>query len=315
MIALAFPDRIAQRRESGRYFLSNGRGAVLPSAQAISGAPYLAAAELDDQGSESKIYLAAPLELDEVERAFADQIEEERVVYWDSGQKSVRARLRKKLGALILRESSITDLDTEETVQALLSGIAAEGLELLPWSKQARQLQRRLQFLHLQDPSHWPDVSDDSLRGSLSDWLGPHIGGMKSVADLQRLALSEILLGLVSWEQRRELEKEAPSHIEVPSGSRIPIDYTDPAAPVLAVRLQEMFGLTDTPRIWRGRVPLTLHLLSPAQRPVQVTRDLSSFWKTTYFEVKKDLKGRYPKHYWPDDPMQAAPTNRTRPRL
>ncbi|USG64342.1 ATP-dependent helicase HrpB [Brevibacillus ruminantium] len=314
LLAHAFPDRVAQRRENGRYLLQSGRGALLAHVQEISSAPYLVAAELDDHGSESAIYLAAPVELADLESSFADQIEEESRVYWEPGQQTVRALLRKRFGALVLREAHQADPDPDDLLEALLTGIAIEGLELLPWTKQARQLQQRLVFLHRQEPDNWPDASEENLLASLAEWLGPHLYGMKSGADLKRLSLHEILLGLIPWERRRELEKEAPTHIEVPSGSRIPVDYSDPESPILSVRLQEMFGLTETPRIYHGRVPLTLHLLSPAHRPVQVTRDLTSFWQQAYFDVKKDLKGRYPKHYWPDDPLQAMPTNRTRPR-
>lgn len=198
-------------------------------------------------------------------------------------------------------------------MQALLQGIAAEGPAILPWSRAARRLQQRLCFVQRHDPG-WPDVSDAALGADLAGWLGPHLYGLKSREELQRLDLAAILEAMLSWEQRRELDELAPTHIVVPSGSRIPVDYSDPASPVLAVRLQELFGLAETPRIMRGRIALTLHLLSPAQRPVQVTQDLASFWQTAYFEVKKDLKGRYPKHYWPDDPRSAVPTNRTRPR-
>ncbi|MEJ8547540.1 ATP-dependent helicase HrpB [Brevibacillus borstelensis] len=316
LLAHAFPDRIAQRRANGRFLLQNGRGAVFTGMQPLANVPYLVAAELDDHGTESTIYLAAPLEAEQLEKYFVDQLEKERLVYWDSDQQSVRARVRKRLGALVVQEAPLPDPDPEDTMHALLSGIASEGLELLPWTKQARQLQQRLQFMHGQEQgeSKWPDVSDEELRETLSDWLGPHLHGMRKRADLQRLSLADILLGLISWEQRRELDKEAPTHIGVPSGSRVPVDYSDPAAPVLSVRLQELFGLMQTPRICYGRVPLTLHLLSPAHRPVQVTRDLASFWQSAYFDVKKDLKGRYPKHYWPDDPMQASPTSKAKPR-
>jgi ATP-dependent helicase HrpB len=171
-----------------------------------------------------------------------------------------------------------------------------------------------MMFMHKLEPGDWPDVSDTHLADELEDWLLPHLYGLRNGEDLKRLHVADLLEALLPWSKRRELEELVPTHIVVPSGSRIPIDYGDPGAPVLAVRLQEMFGLSETPAIGRGRVPLTVHLLSPAHRPVQVTRDLASFWREAYFEVKKDLKGRYPKHYWPDDPTAAIPTNRTRPR-
>ncbi|UUZ82399.1 hypothetical protein LJK88_49910 [Paenibacillus sp. P26] len=313
LLAFAYPDRIAQRRGTGRFLLASGRGAVLPELQPLSGESYVVAAELDDQGSESRIYLAAPLTAAELERHFGDRIAEEREVAWDRAALAVRARRRERLGALVLREGPLANPDPDETLAALLGGIREEGLGLLPWSKAARRLQRRLIFLHRQDAS-WPDASDEALLASLEDWLGPHLYGCKSREALQSPPLASPLEELLPWEKRRELGEFAPTHITVPSGSRIPVDYSDPEAPVLAVRLQEMFGLADTPRIAGGRVPLTVHLLSPASRPVQVTRDLASFWRNTYFEVKKDLKGRYPKHYWPDDPTAAVPTNRVRPR-
>lgn len=312
LLALAYPDRIGQGRGGGRFLLRNGRGAVLPSAQGLWDAPYLVAAELEDQGVESRILLAAPVALPEL--LTQEQVEVERVVAWDRAAQAVRARRIERLGALVLREAQVADPEPEAALAALLQGIAAEGLEILPWTRQARQLQERLVFLHGLAPG-WPDTSDEALAGTLAEWLGPHLGGLKSRGDLQRLHLTEVLGEMLSWTQRRELEEAAPTHVVVPSGSRIPIDYSDPAAPVLAVRLQEVFGLRESPRIGWGRVALTLHLLSPAHRPVQVTRDLASFWRSAYFEVKKDLKGRYPKHFWPDDPLTAPPTNRTRPRV
>ncbi|RNB69629.1 ATP-dependent helicase HrpB [Brevibacillus panacihumi] len=313
LVAFAFPDRIAQRRENGRYVLRNGRGAAFPAEQWLSYEKIVVAAQLDDQGTDSRIRLAAALSEAELEQHFAAEIEEGQKVWWDSPSQSVRVRKQKKLGALLLRESSVADPDPDAVLQALLSGIAQEGLEILPWNRQAIQYRQRLQMMHSIEEG-WPDVSEEALLGSLDEWLGPHAYGCKTRDDLSRLSLDSILAELLSWSQRRELEEYAPTHIVVPSGSRIPIDYSDPQNPVLAVRLQEVFGWHQTPCIGRGRVPLTLHLLSPARRPVQVTRDLSSFWQQAYFEVKKDLKGRYPKHYWPDDPLQATPTRHTRPQ-
>jgi ATP-dependent helicase HrpB len=313
LLAFAYPDRIAQRRPNGRFLLRNGRGAAFVQAEPLAGEAYLVAAELDDQGAESRIFLAAPVDLAELEQHLADQVETETVVAWDSTAQAVRARRRERLGALVLAEAAVASPNPDQVVAALLQGIRTEGLEMLPWTKAARQLQQRICFLHRFDPA-WPDASDEALLENRSDWLGPHLPGLRGRDDLQRLPLAEILLGMLSWEQRSDLEQQAPTHVAVPSGSRIAVDYSDPGAPVLAVRLQEMFGLHETPRLARGRVPLTLHLLSPAHRPVQVTQDLASFWRTAYFEVRKDLRGRYPKHYWPEDPLVAEPTSRTRPR-
>jgi ATP-dependent helicase HrpB len=315
LLAFAYPDRIAQRRAAGRFLLRNGRGAAFAEYQPLADAPYLVAAELDDQGAESRIFLAAPLAPEALERNFGEQIETEDLIAWDRPTQAVRARRRTRLGALVLREAPLADPDPASTREALLHGIAAEGLaQILPWTTAARQLQDRLCFLHRLAPAAWPDAADEVLTATLPDWLGPHLHGLRSRDDLQRLHLVELLEAMLSWEQRRQLDDWAPTHAPVPSGSRIPIDYSDPAAPVLAVRLQEMFGLTDTPRIAGGRVPLTLHLLSPAQRPVQVTQDLASFWRSAYFEVRKDLRGRYPKHHWPEDPTDAVPTSRSKRR-
>ncbi|OPA75829.1 ATP-dependent helicase HrpB, partial [Paenibacillus selenitireducens] len=316
LLGFAYPDRIAALRSDGRYLLRNGRGAAFAAVQPLSNAAYLAVAELDDQGVDSRIQLAAPLTFSDLERHFADQIEVERSIAWDAGAKAVRARKRTRLGAIVLNDVPLQDPDPDEVLAALLDGFATEGLRMLPWNKSAFQLRERLQFLHRQEPDAWADVSDASLtaRDYLAEWLGPHCYGMKNASDLSRLHMTQILESMLNWDQRRELDACAPTHIVVPSGSRIPVDYGDPEAPILAVRLQEMFGLHDTPRIAHGKVPVTLHLLSPAQRPVQVTRDLANFWRETYFEVRKDLKGRYPKHYWPDDPSTAVATQRVRPR-
>jgi ATP-dependent helicase HrpB len=313
LLALAYPDRIAQRRVTGCFLLSNGRGAAFAAAQSLSNASYLVAAELDDQGAESRIYLAAPVDLHDLKCHFGDQIKEETVIAWDSTIQAVRSRTHERLGALVLKDVPLSKPEPTEVLAALLQGIAAEGLEMLPWTRATCQLRQRLQFMHQINPK-WPDLSDESLIATLAIWLGPYLYGLNSREDLLRLNLAEILEARLTWEQRRELDEYAPTHIVVPSKQRIPVNYSQPAAPVLAVRLQELFGLQETPSIAWGKVPLTLHLLSPAQRPVQVTKDLASFWRDAYFEVRKDLQGRYPKHYWPDDPLSAMPTNRTRPR-
>ncbi|HEX6750176.1 MAG TPA: ATP-dependent helicase HrpB [Longimicrobium sp.] len=315
LLAFAYPDRIAQRRPgtSGRYLLRNGRGAAFPEPQSLSEAPWIVAAELDDAGREGRILIAAPVEAAEIERGFADQVVAEESVAWDEAAGAVRARRVERLGALTLREAPLADPDPGRIAAALLDAVRQAGVASLPWTKASAQLRERIAFLHLHDPS-FPDVSDVALSETLADWLGPHVYGMRKMDEVRRIDLGPVLEGMLAWEQRRRLDELAPTHVQVPSGSRIPVDYSDAEAPVLAVRLQEVFGWTETPRIAGGRVPLTLHLLSPAHRPVQVTRDLASFWRTGYFEVKKDLKGRYPKHYWPDDPLVAEATARAKPR-
>ena len=314
LLAFAYPDRIAQRRPgaAGRFLLRGGTGAVLEP-QALAQQPYLVAAELDGRPPESRVRLAASLTLDELEAHFGQDIAWEDEIGWDDGTRAVVARRRRRLGAITLEERSLSDPDPEAVTAALLEGVRREGVERLPWSDAARRLRARLAFVHRLDAA-WPDASAESLEADLASWLGPSVSGVRRWDELSRLDLGGALLARLSWDQRAALAQWAPEDVLVPSGSRITIDYTDPAAPVLAVRLQELFGLTETPRVGRGQIPLTLHLLSPARRPVQVTRDLAGFWRNTYFEVRKDLKGRYPKHHWPDDPLAAEPTRHAKRR-
>jgi ATP-dependent helicase HrpB len=313
LLALAYPDRIGQRRPGGggRFLLRNGRGAAFGDPQPLSESPWLVAAELDGRQRESRIWLAAPVTRDEIEAQLGDQVVRETAVEWDAAAGMVRATARTRLGALVLRERAVTDAPAEQVTAALLDALRRAGLHALPWSTEARRLLERLRFAHLADAS-WPDVSEATLLDTLDAWLGPHVAGMRRLDDVRRVDLSEALRGLLTWEQRARLDELAPSHVTVPTGSRIAVDYGDPAAPVLAVRLQELFGLAETPRLGGGRVPLTLHLLSPAHRPVQVTRDLAGFWRSSYFDVRRDLRGRYPKHHWPENPLEAEPTRRAK---
>jgi ATP-dependent helicase HrpB len=214
----------------------------------------------------------------------------------------------------VLKERPRTVVTDEEIVSVWLDAVRREGITLLPWNEKATKLRERLAFAHTIDRAAYPDVSDAALLDALEDWLAQVLVGVRRLSDLTRVDLAAALLDRLPWPARARLDLLAPTHLEVPSGSRIPIDYADPSAPVLAVRLQEVFGWTETPRIGEGRVPLTLHLLSPAHRPVQVTKDLAGFWKSTYFEVRKDLRGRYPRHPWPEDPLSAPATKRAKPR-
>ena len=320
LLALAYPDRVAQRREgqAGRFLLRNGLGAFT-EAPALALSDYLVAAELDGDRRESRIWLAAGLTLAEVMGLFGDQVEREDVVEWVEPDGVLKAVRRERLGAIVLREGQLRDPDPALLSSALEGLIRREGLSALNWTEAAKSLRQRLAFVSQLAGSggisgRWPDVSDQGLLSTLSDWLGGKLSTVRRRADLARLELVEPMLTLIGWEERRVLEQLAPTHLEVPTGSRIPVDYSDPAAPVLAVRLQEVFGLTETPRVGGGRVPVTMHLLSPAHRPVQVTRDLAGFWRTSYFDVRKDLRGRYPKHFWPEDPLTAEPTRRAKPR-
>ncbi|MEK3917673.1 ATP-dependent helicase HrpB [Paenibacillus sp. FSL H7-0331] len=313
LLAFAFPDRIGQRRSQGGFLLSSGRGAQFIHMQPLANSPYNVTVELDDQGTDSRIYLAAPVEWEELEQHFSESIERDTITVWDPTVQAVRSRHYIRMGAILIKDVPNHTPDQDDVYRALVSGIVKEGLALLPWTKASLQLRERLQFMNHYD-TDWPDMADPALIINIQDWLAPHLHGLKSRSDLQRLNMFSILESMLSWEQRRALDESAPTHITVPSGSRISVDYSDPDIPTLSVRLQELFGLEQTPRIGGGRVPIRLQLLSPAQRPVQVTSDLASFWRHTYFEVKKDLKGRYPKHYWPDDPLVAMPTSRVRPK-
>lgn len=315
LLALAFPDRVGQARGEGRYLLSNGRGAAFadPAHEPLATAAYVVAAVLDDAGADSRIRLAAPIGASELEKALSDRLSEQAIVEWDSTAKAVRARRRKKLGALVLLDVPLERPDEAMTLHALLDGIVSEGIGLLPWTTAAQRMRQRIAFLARRE-SGWPDMDDEALAASAAEWLGPWLRDMRSRADLQKLNMVAVLESMLDWDRRQRLDTEAPASIVVPSGSRIAIDYSNPDVPAVAVRLQELFGLTRTPTVAAGRVPLTMELLSPANRPVQVTRDLENFWRETYFEVKKDLKGRYPKHVWPDDPLSAQPTSRAKPR-
>jgi ATP-dependent helicase HrpB len=314
-VALAFPDRVAQRRPGGeeRYLLRNGSGATLSEGSSLTGAPYLGIAELAGQRPDSRIMLAAPLSRAELDELLGEQMVNENVVEWSAVDDAVVAVRRERLGALVLRETPLRDAEPAAVAEALLAALMNENALALRWSDDAARTRARLSFLH-RHLSGWPDVSDHALRESARVWLLPHLVGLRRREEVDSLDLGALLLAMLTWQQRAELDVLAPAHVEVPSGSRIRVDYTAADAPVLAVRLQELFGMEITPRVAGGAVPLTLHLLSPAYRPVQVTRDLAGFWRSSYFDVRKELRGRYPKHSWPDDPIRAEPTRRPKPR-
>ncbi|MFD1888155.1 ATP-dependent helicase HrpB [Paenibacillus wenxiniae] len=319
LLSFAYPDRIGQNRGDGRFLLRLGRGALLPTGSGgthlLAGAPYIVAAELEDSGSDSRILLAAELQEDILQQLHAASITDRTEVTYDAEREAIRAQKVQRLGAIVLRAVNDAAPSVEAIRIALMEALQAHprGLDWFNWTKPAVQLRQRMALMHVLQPEHYPAVDDAALLSRAEDWLLPYMGDIRRLSELRRLSVNELLLSMLDWQQRQEMEQMAPTHITVPSGSRIPIDYSDPAQPFIAVRLQEMFGCTSTPLLG-GRIPLTIQLLSPANRPVQVTRDLASFWANTYFEVKKDLKGRYPKHYWPDDPLQAQATNRTKPR-
>jgi ATP-dependent helicase HrpB len=318
LLALAYPDRIAQQRVASepRYLLANGRGARLPEWELRLRQPLLVAAMTDaGKTGEGMIYLAATLRHDDLEKMFSSHITNHNEVRWDDSQQAVLAQRVERLGALVLDCKPIQNADPELMRKAMLDGLRQLGLQALPWSDEARELQKRVLCMRQWFPDEgWPDLSDVVLAEALNDWLGPYLDGITRRSHLTRLDMLAILKARLEWKQAQQLDQDAPTHLEVPSGSRLKLEYVPGDSPVLAVKLQEMFGLADTPRIARGRVPVTLHLLSPARRPIQVTQDLKGFWERTYAEVKKELKGRYPKHPWPDDPWNAVPTARAKRR-
>ena len=322
LLAFAYPDRVArQRREGGgEYRLANGRAAQFGEPDALMKEPWLVVADLGSRRGqrEERIYLAAALDAALFDSVLAEQVRVHDELDWDEREGVLRAERQRKVGELVLSREALPGLDAEARSRALLGLVRRKGLELLPWTPELRQWQARVNLLRRLDlegkgESEWPDVSDAALLASLEDWLLPYLGKVSRLAHFANLELPGILHGLLPWPLPQRLDELAPRTLQVPSGSNIRLDYSE-FPPVLAVRLQELFGLADTPRIAGGRLAVKLHLLSPAQRPVQVTQDLANFWRSTYAEVKKDLKGRYPKHYWPDDPLIAEPTARAKPR-
>ena len=317
LLAHAYPDRIAQLRAASNssYLLSSGRGASLPEGDLLSGCDYLVAAQLDAGTSEGRIFLAAPVALSEIRSVQKNHIKTISSVRWDSREQAVSSQEEERLDALMLSGHAIKKVDSEATCRAMLDGIKQMGIGALPWSDALRSWQARVLSLRQWQPDKgWPDVSDKTLTETLESWLAPWLDGITRKSHLQRLDLEAILYSTLEWEKQQALKQGAPTSIQVPSGSQKKLTYQQGEPPVLAVRLQEMFGLADTPTVCWGEVPIVLHLLSPAQRPIQVTQDLRGFWERTYTEVKKELKGRYPKHYWPDDPWNAKPTARAKPR-
>jgi len=316
LLALAYPDRIGRARGGdGRYLLANGRGARFAEPQALAKSEFIVAAELDGAEREARIFLAAPIGIEDLERHFAAHIEDRAEVVWDDREQAVRARNERRLGALVLESREIRDPDRGQVQRAALAGLRQIGVAALPWSDALRQWQARVRLMRkhvVPAPEAWPDLSDAALTVTLDDWAPPWIDALVRREHFARLDLGDALRSRLSYAQSAILEREAPTHWVVPSGSRIPIDYLDGEEPTLSVRLQEMFGLRVTPCVASGRLPLLLKLLSPAGRPVQITRDLASFWNRGYHDVKKDLKGRYPKHHWPEDPLTAPPTRRAR---
>ena len=284
LLALAYPDRVARNRggSGGAFLLANGRGGMIDPASALARETYLVVAELAGAAAAGRIVLAAPITLEEIEQDFAEQT---RPVGFDSGS----ARL-------------------------LAEGIATIGVRKLPWSKAQLQLRNRVMFLRRAEGDEWPDLSDDTLARTAAEWLAPFLTGKTSLQQIGADDLAAMLDALLPWTLRKRIDAEAPTHFAAPSGSQVPIDYEAEEGPKLSIRVQELFGLAVHPTIAGGRVPLLIELLSPAHRPVQMTRDLPGFWRGSYKDVRTDLRGRYPKHPWPDDPLTAPATRRAKPR-
>ncbi|HEV7600440.1 MAG TPA: ATP-dependent helicase HrpB, partial [Bradyrhizobium sp.] len=314
MLAFAFPDRVARNRGNGSFVLANGRGAAVDQASALARAPYIAVAELTGTAANGRILLAAPITQAEIELRFVNQIETADEISFDRGAIALRARRKKTLHAITLSEAPLALKPSAATAAVFADGLAAAGLDKLPWSKPLKQWRGRVLFLRKAEGDDWPDLSDDALAASRETWLAPALFDKTSLKEFSAGDLSDTLMGLLPWELRARLEREAPTHFEAPTGTQLPIDYEAEQGPTIAVRLQELFGLTTHPSVAKGAVPLVLELLSPAHRPVQVTRDLPGFWRGSYAAVRSDLRGRYPRHPWPEDPASAMPTRRVKPR-
>ncbi|MCR9214491.1 MAG: ATP-dependent helicase HrpB [Proteobacteria bacterium] len=317
LLAFAYPDRIGELRKGSQvqYRLTGGRGARLLENDRLSSEPYIVVADLDGKDREAIIHLAAPIAFKDLVSAFKEAFREDDRVYWDDKKQRVLSVTEKKLGALVLDQKKQLDPDPDEVLAVLVKTLGEEGLGFLSWGDDSLSLLARLKFArHHGTTEDWPDYSETALLENLEHWLGPYLSGISSLSEIKALKIHPILEAGLSHAQKKELSRFAPVTIEVPSGSKVRLDYTDPEMPVLAVRLQEVFGLENVPKLAGGRIPVSIHLLSPARRPLQITSDLAGFWRTSYHDVKKDMKGRYPKHYWPDDPLQAEPTSRAKPR-
>ncbi|HEV2575336.1 MAG TPA: ATP-dependent helicase HrpB [Beijerinckiaceae bacterium] len=313
-VAVAFPDRVARARgKLGEFVMVNGRAAACEAHDALARETYLAIAEISGRAGASRILVAALITLEDIESLMGDRIETRDEISFDRASASVRARRMRRLGAVALNEQP-RSIEGAESAVVLANGLAALGIDRLPWSKAQKQLRDRVLFLRRAEGDVWPDLSDAALAASAETWLAPFIEGRASLSAITADDLDSALQALLPWDMRRRLDIEAPTHFEAPTGSHIAVDYEAEGGPVLAVRVQELFGLSQHPSLAGGRVPLTLHLLSPAHRPIQITRDLPGFWKGSWAAVKSEMKGRYPRHVWPDDPANATATTRAKPR-
>ena len=316
LLVLAYPDRVARNRggSGGAFLLASGRGGMIDPASSLAREMYLVVAELAGVAASGRIVLAAPITLEEIEHDFAGQIKDSETVTFDTSSASLRARRTRRLGALVLAEQTRPVASDSESARLLAEGIAGIGVHKLPWSKAQLQLRNRVMFLRRAEGDEWPDLSDDALSRAATEWLAPFLTGKTSLQQISADDLAAALDAALPWNLRKRLDGEAPTHFAAPSGSQVPIDYEAEEGPKLSIRVQELFGLGVHPTIAGGRVPLLIELLSPAHRPVQMTRDLPGFWRGSYKDVRSDLRGRYPKHPWPDDPLTAPATRRAKPR-
>ena len=314
LLASAYPDRIAiARGKRGEFLMANGRAAAVEPHDALSGESFLAIGEIAGRAASARILLAAPLTLEDIETGASASIETADEIAFDRASAALRARRRRRLGALVLAEQTLAVPQNEEAALALARGVLALGVERLPWSKSLKQWRDRVMFLRRAQGDAWPDLSDAALAKDPA-WLAPFLPGKTRLDEIAAQDLSEALRAMIPWELARRLDSEAPPFFRAPTGTEAPIDYDADGGPAIALRVQEVFGLNEHPSIAGGRIPLTLHLLSPAHRPIQITRDLPGFWRGSWAAVRSDLRGRYPRHFWPEDPAGAAPTARAKPR-
>jgi ATP-dependent helicase HrpB len=316
LLALAYPERIGKNRGggTGAFLLVNGRGANVDRVSPLAREPYLAIAELTGSAALGRILSAAPITLAEIEARFVDRVTTQDEITFDAGSLSLRGRKSRRLGAIALADRPMPVVADDATARQLAEGIAAAGIDRLPWSKALKQWRDRVVFLRASEGDEWPDLSDAALTRNARDWLAPALAGKTAIADLAADALAEALHTLLPWALKRRLDAEAPTYFEAPTGTQAPIDYEAEGGPKISIRVQELFGLDRHPAIAGGRIPLLIELLSPAHRPVQMTRDLPGFWRGSYAAVRSEMRGRYPKHPWPDDPIAATATRRAKPR-
>jgi ATP-dependent helicase HrpB len=316
LVSLAFPERLGKNRGggTGAFLLANGRGTTIDATSALSREPFLAVAELTGAAAQGRILCGAPILLTEIEEQFAGRIEQRDAIYFDAASLSLRGRTSRKFGAIVLAERPIAVAPDEETAKILAAAIAKLGIDRLPWSAVLTQWRDRVMFLRAGEGEEWPDLSDEALTRTAEAWLAPALLTKTTLAALSPEELEQALHALLPWPLRRRLDAEAPTYFEAPTGTRAPIDYRAEGGPKIAIRVQELFGLNRHPAIAGGKIPLLIELLSPAHRPVQTTRDLPGFWRGSYAAVRTEMRGRYPRHPWPEDPVVAPATRRAKPR-